>query len=297
MYIGPATLTHCTIHNHNHTDAPSRACRKLLDLLIRALFDPKLRLNTTERRAAASRLLAVASTALLDGSVDRGDAEALRRDLVEASDLLAEEATLHWNMATSGTPAALKRLLRWPAIAMGFLHWLRATIQDPEFHNSRQFNEVMAVFMRLLQHLVVARPLHQPAVFAALRALLRLKPTESSFQIIRMKRQALQCCVFLVSHVRTHTCTHARTHTYLHMHTCIRVGRGSASRDTRATIAHPTLSPHPSINQSGLRPPRAELLPRRREGSRPRSRPPLRRCGLRAEAESCSCFDPRACHH
>lgn len=144
----------------------------------------------------------MASTALLDGAVDRGEAEVLCASLHEASDLLAEEATLHWNMATSATPAALNRLLVRPVIAMGFLHWLRATIQDPEFHNSRQFNEVMAVFMRLLQHLVVARPLHQPAVFAALRALLLLKPTESSFQIIRMKRQALQCCVFLMSHVR-----------------------------------------------------------------------------------------------
>ncbi len=151
---------------------------------------------------AAAKLLAVASTALLDGAVDKGEAEALRQDLHEASDLLVDEATLHWNMATSATPAALKRLLARPVVAMGFLHWLRATIQDPEFHNARQFNEVMGIFLRLLQHLIVARPLHQPAVFAALRALLRLKPTESSFQIIRMKRQALQCCVFLMSHVR-----------------------------------------------------------------------------------------------
>jgi hypothetical protein len=184
------------------TNPYTHGTTQLLDLFVRALFDPKTRLNTTERRAAAAKLLAVASTALLDGTLDKGEAEELREDLHEASDLLADEATLHWNMATSATPAALKRLLARPVVAMGFLHWLRATIQDPEFHNARQFNEVMAVFMRLLQHLIVSRPLHQPAVFAALRALLRLKPTESSFQIIRMKRQALQCCVFLMSHVR-----------------------------------------------------------------------------------------------
>lgn len=256
---------------------------QLLDLLVRALFDPKRRLSTTERRAAACKLLAVASTALLDGSVARGDAEALRRDLHEASELLAEEATLHWNMATSATPAALKRLLqRWPVVAMGFLHWLRATIQDPEFHNSRQFNEVMAVFMRLLQHLVVARPLHQPAVFAALRVLLLLKPTESSFQIIRMKRQALQCCVFLMAHVRAHA----------HSQACM-CGKSRGTRVDEIWLAaailclllptHPLTQQtnqthtHPTRRQPGLRPPRAELFSRRREGPGPRPRPPLRR--------------------
>jgi len=41
--------------------------------------------------------------------------------------------------------------------------------------------------------------LHHAAIFEALKALLTLKPTESSFNIIKMKRQALQCCVFLMS--------------------------------------------------------------------------------------------------
>lgn len=35
--------------------------------------------------------------------------------------------------------------LREPAIAMGFLLWLRATIKNPGFHDSRSFNHVMQV--------------------------------------------------------------------------------------------------------------------------------------------------------
>ena len=174
---------------------------QLLDLLVKAVFDPKTRFDTPERRASACKVLTVASTALLDGSVDREEADALYDGLRQASNLLADEEMLRWNMCFSAMPPTLKGLLKQhPVVAMGFLHWLRVTIQDPEFHNSRQFNEVMQVFMRLLQFLVVERPLHQPAVFAALKALLTLKPTESSFNIIKMKRQALQCCVFLMSH-------------------------------------------------------------------------------------------------
>jgi len=173
---------------------------QLLDLLIKAIFDPKQRLDTDSRRASACQVLAVASTALFDNSVDREEADALYKGLKKASNLLADEEMLRWNMATSGMPPSLKGLLRaHPVVAMGFLHWLRVTIQDPEFHNSRQFNEVMSVFMRLLQFLVSERPLHHPAIFEALKALLTLKPTESSFNIIKMKRQALQCCVFLMS--------------------------------------------------------------------------------------------------
>lgn len=174
---------------------------RLLEVLVRAIFDPKDRLDTETRRASACQVLAVASTALEDGSVDREEADALYGGLRQASALLADEEMLRWNMCTSGMPPVLKGLLRaHPVVAMGFLHWLRVTIQDPEFHNSRQFNEVMHVFMRLLQFLVLERPLHHPAIFEALKALLTLKPTESSFNIIKMKRQALQCCVFLMSH-------------------------------------------------------------------------------------------------
>eukprot|EP00624_Nannochloropsis_granulata_P004434 evm.model.NODE_31977_length_99932_cov_29.870142.15 len=173
---------------------------QLLDLLVKAIFDPKKRLDTASRRASACQILTVASTALFDGSVDREEADALYQGLRTASTLLADEEMLTWNMSTSSMPPSLKGLLRaHPVVAMGFLHWLRVTIQDPEFHNSRQFNEVMSVLMRLLQFLVTERPLHHPAIFEALKALLTLKPTESSFNIIKMKRQALQCCVFLMS--------------------------------------------------------------------------------------------------
>lgn len=74
------------------------------------------------------------------------EANPLYHMLIKISELLlAKDEVLNWNMSTSAIPSILKGSMRYPVCAMGFIHWLRATIQDPEFHNSRQFVHVMQV--------------------------------------------------------------------------------------------------------------------------------------------------------
>lgn len=47
------------------------SCLQLLELLTKSVFDPKRHQPTAELRADACKLLAVASCALLDGTVDK----------------------------------------------------------------------------------------------------------------------------------------------------------------------------------------------------------------------------------
>jgi hypothetical protein len=63
----------------------------------------------------------------------------------EASELMADEKILRWEMSQSAIPSTLKALMREPVIVMGYLHWLRATIRNTDFLNSTQFNHVMQV--------------------------------------------------------------------------------------------------------------------------------------------------------
>lgn len=69
----------------------------------------------------------------------------MQKALVECSEVMAGEEILKWSMANGPIPGMLKRRLKDPVCAMGFLHWLRVTIQDPDFHNSRQFKDVLQV--------------------------------------------------------------------------------------------------------------------------------------------------------
>jgi hypothetical protein len=55
------------------------------------------------------------------------------------------------------------------------------------------------VLMRLLQSIIAESPLHLPATFATIKALLTLKPRH---EFIPMKMTAIQCAVYIMSQVR-----------------------------------------------------------------------------------------------
>lgn len=59
--------------------------------------------------------------------------------------------------------------------------------------------------MRLLQSMIESSALHRPPIFAVLKSLLVLKPTDGAHSILDMKKNAIECCVFLMAQVNKHT--------------------------------------------------------------------------------------------
>jgi hypothetical protein len=55
--------------------------------------------------------------------------------------------------------------------------------------------------MRLLQSMIESSALHRPPIFAVLKSLLVLKPTDGAHSILDMKKNAIECCVFLMAQV------------------------------------------------------------------------------------------------